>query len=43
MTQNTPTIYQRLEKLEARLNEEIVGQQRAAAAVAGAIRRSCKN
>ena len=31
---------ERLEKLEARLNEEIVGQQRAAAAVAGAIRRS---
>ena len=31
---------ERLEKLEARLNEEIVGQQRAVAAVAGAIRRS---
>ena len=31
---------ERLEKLDARLNEEIVGQQRAAAAVAGAIRRS---
>ena len=31
---------ERLEKLETRLNEEIVGQQRAAAAVAGAIRRS---
>ena len=31
---------ERLARLEARLNEEIVGQQRAAAAVAGAIRRS---
>ena len=30
----------RLDKLEQRLNEEIVGQQRAVAAVAGAIRRS---
>ena len=31
---------ERLEKLEQRLNEEIVGQSRAVAAVAGAIRRS---
>mgnify|MGYP004624221683 FL=1 len=31
---------ERLEKLESRLNEEILGQQRAVAAVAGAIRRS---
>ena len=31
---------ERLARLEARLNEEIVGQQRAVAAVAGAIRRS---
>ena len=31
---------ERLEKLEQRLNAEIVGQQRAVAAVAGAIRRS---
>ena len=31
---------ERLDKLEARLNAEVVGQQRAVAAVAGAIRRS---
>jgi len=31
---------ERLDKLESRLNAEIVGQQRAVAAVAGAIRRS---
>ena len=31
---------ERLEKLEQRLNEEVVGQSRAVAAVAGAIRRS---
>ncbi|MFR2981871.1 MAG: hypothetical protein ACLTMO_07815 [Faecalibacterium prausnitzii] len=31
---------ERLDKLESRLNAEIVGQQKAVAAVAGAIRRS---
>ena len=40
MEQSMDSVLERLEKLEQRLNEEIVGQSRAVAAVAGAIRRS---